>query len=438
MSNPLRVGPATPQLHGQPSPGIARQPAQHAPGARAEPGPPKRSSAHVPNSAPPVRNAAARLAARTDGASSGVPESLIPGHRRTLPARSANVADPSPPADSTGPAPAFHPVPKRRHSFSDPFMAMPSAAEHMAVMQAAPASETTAAAPVRLPKVNPPPHALFKNTSPMIARYHGEETGAVWGTRVRHLDDAGRAAHRVTFNPRDGLWYDAQGQRVDTRDAATVVSGGSQGRAIFVVDPVDGHVYMSKYQAVGKFHHSSFLGLDPATGLAREPATAGEVAFEDGRLVLMSPKSGHFQPTQAQQHEVAAKMQAGGVPPFQLVDFEDRPLPSPQVQAPPAGTALPASPQVAGEPARPRPSRVSTAPVGIAPQAWGPAGVASQAAAPLRPPPQHPARPDFQAPPVRPQVQQPVSHGPVGLTMSFGGGNFLSSGLKILRGLFGR
>ena len=86
----------------------------------------------------------------------------------------------------------------------------------------------------------------------------------------------------------------------------------------------------------------------------------------------------------------------------------------------------------------PRPSRVSTAPVGMAPQTSPPAGGVFQAAAPLRPPPQHPARPGFQQPPVRPQAQQPVSHGPIGLTMNFGGGNFLSSGLKILRGLFGR
>lgn len=50
-----------------------------------------------------------------------------------------------------------------------------------------------------------------------------------------------------------------------------------------------GNIYASKSQAVGKFHHSSFLAGKPV-------AAAGEISVKDGIIESVSRKSGHYWP----------------------------------------------------------------------------------------------------------------------------------------------
>jgi hypothetical protein len=120
----------------------------------------------------------------------------------------------------------------------------------------------------------------------MKPQYRGEdvEGNRVWGTPVRYLSQSERRAYEITFQ--GGKMYDASGAPFDTSDASTVFS--AEGRAIFVMDE-NGDFYASKFQQVGRFHHSSLAGGEPV-------AAAGEMKVEQGVLILISNKSGHYRP----------------------------------------------------------------------------------------------------------------------------------------------
>ena len=117
-------------------------------------------------------------------------------------------------------------------------------------------------------------------------QYRGEdvEGNRVWGTPVQYLSKSERQVYRITFQ--GGKIYDASGALFDTTDASTVFSG--EGKAIFVMDE-NGDFYASKFQQVGRFHHSSLAGGEPV-------AAAGEMKVEHGVLILLSNKSGHYRP----------------------------------------------------------------------------------------------------------------------------------------------
>lgn len=119
---------------------------------------------------------------------------------------------------------------------------------------------------------------------------------------VHYFNDAERAEARLVV--KDGKLYDANGMPFDTAGGASVHPGGA-GRAIFVMDK-DGNIFASNYQAIGEMHHSSFLGGQPVAG-------AGELAVENGTLRLISPRSGHYKPTNAQQEQVLRWLEQQGV-----------------------------------------------------------------------------------------------------------------------------
>ncbi|MBS1829224.1 MAG: hypothetical protein JST93_28235 [Acidobacteria bacterium] len=75
----------------------------------------------------------------------------------------------------------------------------------------------------------------------------------------------------------------------DTRNNQTLFAG--KGWAIFVVD-MDGRLYCGDHEE-GKFHHSTFL----AGGAVQ---AAGELAAENGEIKVVTAKSGHYTPGEAQ------------------------------------------------------------------------------------------------------------------------------------------
>jgi hypothetical protein len=134
----------------------------------------------------------------------------------------------------------------------------------------------------------PPPAVLYPDVAKLQPQYEGEERG---GTPVEYLDETQRQAYKLTVKG-DGKLYDADDQPFDTTLAVSAL-GSVCSKAIFVMDP-DGDFYASNYQARGKFHHSSFLAGSPV-------ASAGDLDVRAGDLREMTPWSGHYKPTSAQQ-----------------------------------------------------------------------------------------------------------------------------------------
>lgn len=134
----------------------------------------------------------------------------------------------------------------------------------------------------------------------MDPQYRGEETGSVWGTSVRYLDEAGRAPYEVRFE--NGVAVDGNGRPIDTSGSSSVFGSG---RMIFVLSP-DGRMYASADQAIGEFHHSSFLSGGDVAG-------AGEITVQNGRITEVSDQSGHYRPTQTQVWQTLDYLRRNGV-----------------------------------------------------------------------------------------------------------------------------
>ncbi len=148
-----------------------------------------------------------------------------------------------------------------------------------------------------------------KPTTPLMPRYAGETDAAtatrIFGTPsngVRYLTPEQAEGYRVFV--RDGQLYDAQGRLVDTSGAGTLHQGGG-GRAIFVMDS-QGNLYLSTTHSIGDFHHSSFLAGRPVSG-------AGEMVVENGRITLLTDRSGHYQPTVQFREQVLDELEADGM-----------------------------------------------------------------------------------------------------------------------------
>lgn len=132
--------------------------------------------------------------------------------------------------------------------------------------------------------------------------YLGEETGKVFGTSVKYLNDRERAGFKVVI--KDGKVYDAAGQLFDTRQASTSFAK-NKGRAIFVMDAT-GALYISNEQTKGKFHHSSFFAGRPV-------AAAGDIRIENGVVTAISRKSGHHRTTATQLNQAVRQLNTQGV-----------------------------------------------------------------------------------------------------------------------------
>ena len=129
---------------------------------------------------------------------------------------------------------------------------------------------------------------------PLLVDYKGEhlqgfegenlQGNTVWpdAKRVKYFFSKNERA-RFALTVKSGLLLDAQGKPFDTRS----VRGG---RAIFVMD-VSGEIYAYLSQSKpGRIHHASLVGGEPV-------AMAGEMKVEQGRVTVVSNKSGHYQPT---------------------------------------------------------------------------------------------------------------------------------------------
>jgi hypothetical protein len=139
-------------------------------------------------------------------------------------------------------------------------------------------------------------------STPMDNYFHYEDlpgdTRNPWGgfsypngepSAVRYLDEAEREQHRLFVDADGNLRRASDNELFDTSSANTVWGGEDGGRAIFVMDR-DGNLYASNYQARGDFHHSSLLA-------GGEVAGAGEIRVDNGRIIDMTDKSGHYQPS---------------------------------------------------------------------------------------------------------------------------------------------
>lgn len=135
----------------------------------------------------------------------------------------------------------------------------------------------------------------------MDKHYIGEETGAVWGTKVKYLDNVERQQYQL--NIKNGKLYDVEGNLFDT--ANTRSAFGGKGNAIFVMDE-HGSIYASTVHSPGKFHHSSLLSGQPV-------ASAGEIVVENGALKEVTRRSGHYQPTSEQLEQFSHNLNNSGV-----------------------------------------------------------------------------------------------------------------------------
>lgn len=108
-----------------------------------------------------------------------------------------------------------------------------------------------------------------------------------------------------------------QGNYYSTQAMSTVPSG--DGWAIFVAT-YDGKLYAHSHFE-GKFHHSTFLGGQPVLA-------AGEIVVDNGEIVLINAKSGHYTPTVANMQAFVAKFPSIPDTAVIMPDFTGNPLPA--------------------------------------------------------------------------------------------------------------
>jgi hypothetical protein len=141
----------------------------------------------------------------------------------------------------------------------------------------------------------------------MLSQYVGEHLpgNAIWRGRgagqVTYLSATER--QKVALDIRDGVIFDASGQRFDTATSSAIEGG--RGRAIFVMD-MQGNLYASNFQRMGEFHHSSFVAGGPVLA-------AGELVVDNGRLILVSDSSGHYQPAHEHMDQLMRVLEQKGV-----------------------------------------------------------------------------------------------------------------------------
>lgn len=230
------------------------------------------------------------------GVKTGIPDSLRPGLGRRIQSNLMNGNFNAAPKPVSADVPdSLRPGPHQRRA-SEPANAIEARSRLAAAMVLSAAQRPTAVRSSNTGSVR------FTNVQPMQQIYKGEETGKVFGTQVKYLNERERAAFKVTI--KDGKVYDAAGKLFDTRQAFTAFAQ-NKGRAIFVM-AATGAMYVSNEQTRGKFHHTSFFGGAPV-------AAAGDVRIENGVMTAISRKSGHYRPTSAQLNQAVNHLKNQGI-----------------------------------------------------------------------------------------------------------------------------
>lgn len=120
--------------------------------------------------------------------------------------------------------------------------------------------------------------------------------------RVRYDSELEQEATRVHIV--GGLMLMPNGKPLDTRTMATAFSG--PGYAIYVMSR-EGHLHVASH-VVGIRHHSSLLAGAPVAG-------AGEMVVNQGRLVHLTNKSGHYAPPRENLIQVVNRLARAGIDP---------------------------------------------------------------------------------------------------------------------------
>ena len=122
-----------------------------------------------------------------------------------------------------------------------------------------------------------------------------------YAQRVAYLSPEQREEYRVEITGGVFRWVEG-GELLHTGSMTTHVSG--QGHAIWVCS-ADRRFYSADH-VVGSFHHSSFLSGLPVMG-------AGEWAIDQGRLTVISNRTGHYKATFHELFRVMLRLSADGV-----------------------------------------------------------------------------------------------------------------------------
>jgi hypothetical protein len=123
---------------------------------------------------------------------------------------------------------------------------------------------------------------------------------------VQYLSAEEALEYRIFINE-EGRAVDINGQLIDTRNSV-YVDGVLQiptDKAIFIMNE-NGEILFSKYQEVGKFHHSSFTA-------GAEISTGGEIWIENGEIIQISNNSGHYHPSKESLNFVLDELTKRGV-----------------------------------------------------------------------------------------------------------------------------
>lgn len=135
------------------------------------------------------------------------------------------------------------------------------------------------------------------------------ESDPDFAQRVTYLSPEQREEYRVEIAGGVFRWVES-GELVHTGSMTTHVSG--KGHAIWVCS-ADRRFYSADH-VVGSFHHSSFLSGLPVMG-------AGEWAIDQGRLVAISNRTGHYKAGFQELFRVMLRLSADGVDMSSVVVF---------------------------------------------------------------------------------------------------------------------
>jgi hypothetical protein len=254
----------------------------------------------------------------------GARAAMLPG-RVTRPVGRMPASPPPAPAPAPVPAQAFNaPLPAL------PWGARPTAPAPMvtgpAFAQVAGPAHVHAAAPAEVPwTTHPTPmplpfqdalheaHAMFGDpisfpkVKEMDVAYRGEENGTKFGTTVAYFTQEQREKCRCRVL--NGLLCDCTGAPVNTMGAKTVFAAG-QDKAIFVFTH-RGDIFLTTHQQVGRIHHSSLASGAPV-------AAAGELQVVDGKIEVVTLRSGHYKPSREQLMTFISALQSWGMGPIHL------------------------------------------------------------------------------------------------------------------------
>lgn len=152
----------------------------------------------------------------------------------------------------------------------------------------------------------------------MDPHYVGEEMpgNEVWNksqpSKPFEVKYANRPTDRAPFKlqPREAMidgkkevrLFDADGNLFDTRNAATHEGNA---RAIFVMN-AQGEIFASTFQEAAYMHHSSLSGGEPV-------AAAGELIVENGKVIGITNKSGHYRPEAKYTEQLITSLRSQGV-----------------------------------------------------------------------------------------------------------------------------